>query len=50
MAELRRQHPPEVILPALYNVFGLVDLVTIDQVLKKKPTKKAKPERTHRPR
>ena len=33
VAELRRRHPPEVILPALYNVFGLVDLVTIDQVL-----------------
>lgn len=33
VAELRRRHPPEVIVPALYNVFGLVDLVTIDQVL-----------------
>jgi hypothetical protein len=40
VAELRRQHPPEVILPALYNVAGLVDLVTIDQVLEKKPAKK----------
>ncbi len=42
VAELRRQHPPEVILPALYNVSGLVDLVTIDRVLAKKSAKKAK--------
>jgi hypothetical protein len=33
VAELRRRHPPERIIPALYNVGGLVDLVTIDQVL-----------------
>ncbi len=33
VAELRRRHPPEVIVPALYNVLGLVDVVTIDQVL-----------------
>jgi hypothetical protein len=33
VAELRRRHPPQKILPALYNVDGLVDLVTIDQVL-----------------
>jgi hypothetical protein len=34
VAELRRRHPPEKIIPALYNCNGLVDLVTIDQVLK----------------
>jgi hypothetical protein len=33
VAELRRRHPPEKIIPALYNVPGLVDIVTIDQVL-----------------
>ena len=33
VAELRRQHAPEKILPALYGVQGLVDIVTIDQVL-----------------
>ncbi len=33
VAALRRTHPPERILPALYCVNGLVDLVTIDQVL-----------------
>ena len=33
VAALRRRHPPERIIPALYGVAGLVDLVTIDQVL-----------------
>jgi hypothetical protein len=33
VAALRRQHPPERLIPALYGVNGLVDLVTIDQVL-----------------
>jgi len=33
VAELRRRHPPERIIPALFCVNGLVDLVTIDQVL-----------------
>jgi hypothetical protein len=33
VAELRRQHPPEAVLPALYCALGLVDLVTVDQVL-----------------
>jgi hypothetical protein len=33
VAALRRAHPPERILPALYGVNGLVDVVTIDQVL-----------------
>lgn len=44
VAALRRQHPPEVILPALYNASGLVDLVTIDLVLQAK-AKKARPAR-----
>ncbi len=33
VAELRRRHPPEKIIPALYQVLGLVDVVTIDRVL-----------------
>jgi hypothetical protein len=33
VAALRRRHPPQKIIPALYGVAGLVDLVTIDQVL-----------------
>lgn len=33
VAELRRQHPPETILPALFGARGLVDVLTIDQVL-----------------
>jgi len=33
VAELRRRHPPEKIVPALYHVKGLVDVVTIDLVL-----------------
>jgi hypothetical protein len=33
VAELRRRFPPEVVLPALYGVRGLVDVVTIDKVL-----------------
>lgn len=35
VAELRRRHPPERIIPALYCCHGLVDLVTIDQVLER---------------
>jgi hypothetical protein len=33
VAELRRRHPPEVILPALYGVRGVVDAATIERVL-----------------
>jgi len=33
VAELRREHPPEVILPALYGVRGLVDAATLPSVL-----------------
>jgi hypothetical protein len=33
VAELRRSHPPEAVLPALFGARGIVDLVTIDQVL-----------------
>jgi hypothetical protein len=33
VAELRRRHPPEKIIPALYQARGLVDVVTIDRVL-----------------
>jgi hypothetical protein len=34
VAQLRRTHPPEKILPAIYGCYGLVDVVTIDEVLK----------------
>lgn len=34
VAELRRQFPPERVLPALYGCEGLVDIQTIDRVLK----------------
>jgi hypothetical protein len=33
VAELRRRHAPEVILPALYGVCGIVDATTLPQVL-----------------
>jgi hypothetical protein len=33
VAALRRKHPPERVIPALYNCAGLVDVVTIDLVL-----------------
>ncbi len=33
VAELRRRHPPEKVIPALYCCSGLVDVVTIDQAL-----------------
>ena len=35
VAALRRRHPPGVIIPALYGVRGLVDLVIIDEVLER---------------
>ena len=34
VAQLRRTFPPREILPALYGCSGLVDLVTVDEVLK----------------
>ena len=33
VAALRRHHPPERVLPALFGCFGLVDVVTIDRAL-----------------
>ena len=33
VAELRRKHAPDAILPALFGCRGLVDVATIDQVL-----------------
>lgn len=33
VAELRRRHRPEAVLPALYGCRGLVDVVTIEQAL-----------------
>jgi hypothetical protein len=34
VAQLRRRYPAERVLPAIYGCFGLVDVVTIDDVLK----------------
>jgi hypothetical protein len=33
VAQLRRLHPPDRILPAIYGCSGLADIVTIDEVL-----------------
>jgi hypothetical protein len=33
VAELRRRHAPAAVLPALFGVQGLVDIVTVDRVL-----------------
>jgi hypothetical protein len=33
VADWRREHPPETVLPALYGCRGLVDVVTINEVL-----------------
>ena len=37
VAQLRRLHPADEILPAIYGCSGLVDAVTIDDVLKCNP-------------
>ncbi len=36
VAELRRRYKPEVVLPAIYGCYGLVDIVTVDDVLETK--------------
>ena len=36
VAALRRTFPPERVLPAIYGCFGLVDITTIDEVLRAK--------------
>jgi len=33
VARLRRRHPPDAVLPALYGGRGLVDVVTVRQAL-----------------
>jgi hypothetical protein len=33
VAELRRRHPPEQILPVLYGVHGIVDALNVQQIL-----------------
>ena len=33
VAQLRREYPAEKIIPALYGCSGLVDILTIDDVL-----------------
>jgi len=33
VAELRRAHPADAVLPALFGYRGLVDVATIDRVL-----------------
>jgi hypothetical protein len=35
IAELRRTYPAERVLPAIYGCSGMVDIVTVDQVLKR---------------
>jgi hypothetical protein len=42
VAALRQRHPPEKIIPALYGALGLVDLVTIEQVLGGTGSRKAR--------
>jgi hypothetical protein len=37
VAQLRRLHPAHEILPAIYGCSGLVDIVTIDEILKCNP-------------
>ena len=34
VAELRRQYKPEIVLPAIYGCFGIVDVVTVEDALK----------------
>lgn len=41
VAALRRTFSPERVLPAIYGCFGLVDINTIDEVLRAKATAKA---------
>ena len=36
VAELRRTYPAERVLPAIYGCFGMVDIMTVDEVLKAK--------------
>jgi hypothetical protein len=38
VARLRRQHPPEVVLPAIYGCRGIVDLVTVQELLAERVT------------
>lgn len=45
VAALRRRHPPEAVIPALYGCDGLVDVVTIDQVLARRQPARPKPRR-----
>jgi hypothetical protein len=48
VAALRRRHPPEAVIPALYCCRGLVDVVTIDDVLERGAGRKAKGKATRR--
>ena len=36
VAALRRQYPAERVLPAIYGCYGMVDIVTVDEVLRAK--------------
>jgi hypothetical protein len=38
VAELRRRYKPEFVLPAIYGCFGIVDVVTVEDVLKEHGT------------
>ena len=33
VASLRRKHPPEKVLPALYGVKGVVDITTVEKAV-----------------
>jgi hypothetical protein len=38
VAALRRTYPAERVLPAIYGCYGMVDIMTIDEVLRAKAT------------
>jgi hypothetical protein len=42
VAQLRRIHPPNRIVPAIYGCSGLVDIVTIDEMLKRETNAQSK--------
>jgi hypothetical protein len=50
VAELRRRHPPEKVIPALYFCDGIADVVTIDRVLEERAAPRASLRRPARAR
>ncbi|HET9698008.1 MAG TPA: hypothetical protein VFP40_14140 [Terriglobales bacterium] len=47
VARLRREYPAGVVLPAIYGCFGIVDCVTVEDVIKQKIGKLAEANRTN---